>query len=360
MNIQDIVVNHYGVPIEGPSVDATHGKMDTVELIVVEMTTDNGLKGLGYAYTIGVGGSAIKRLIEKSLKPILIGENADFKHKLWEKMWWHLHWVGRGGIASFAISAIDIALWDLHAKSLGVPLYKLIGAHKQRIPAYGSGVDLELTPEELGVKVLDYINMGLNAIKIKVGSQDIKKDLDRIEKVRSVIGDRDLMLDVNMQWSKDEIIRYGRYLKQYDPLWLEEPCIPEDYDGFYFANQLGIPIAAGESLHSKFQFQQYITKRLIQFVQIDVITLGGITEWLKVAAYAEMNNVKVTTHYAQEIQVHLLATIPNSSYIERHSYNLDKYIEQPLKLVDGCFEVPDRPGHGMSFNKERLAQFIID
>ena len=157
-----------------------------------------------------------------------------------------------------------------------------------------------------------FLEEGFSAVKIKVGREDPREDLHRVALVRRTVGDGvELMVDANMKWTAAEAIRMGKALEEFDVVWLEEPLIPDDIDGHrQVAQALTMRVAAGENLHTKYEFQRYLSAQALDVVQLDAITLGGITEWLKVAAMAEMHNLPITTHYAEELQVHLLAASP--------------------------------------------------
>lgn len=359
MKIERIETRTYGVPIGRPADDAGHGVMDTLELVTVKVRTSEGLSGEGYAYTIGRGARAIKALIDHDLIPLLVGKSAEATENRFREMWWGVHWVGRGGLAAFAIAAIDIALWDLRAKAAGQPLYRFLGAERRPIPGYGSGVDLSLGTDDLIREVEAFLAEGFRAIKVKVGRQEFRDDLERISAVREAVGnDVELMVDANMRWSVGEAIRRGEALSQFDLAWLEEPLIPEDIAGHrQVRSSLGVPIATGENLHSSYEFQRYLEAEALDIAQPDVVTVGGIGEWLRVARLAEARNIPVSTHYAEEIHVHLLAAVSNGGYCERHMYRLDPYLQEPLSVREGHFVLPERPGHGMRFVHEALAPY---
>src|SRR4051794_23344802 len=206
--IERITTSYYRLPIE-PSGDAGHGLLDHEELIVVEVAAD-GLIGQGYAYTIGRGGRAIQALIEHDLIPLLIGQDAADVETLWRRMWQALLYVGRGGLAAFAIAALDVALWDLRGLRGEQPLWRLAGGTKRTIPAYGSGVDLPKPLDALVAQVEGFLAKGYRAVKVKVGRPDPADDEARVQAVRALIGDGvDLMLDANMAWSHQQALGRG-------------------------------------------------------------------------------------------------------------------------------------------------------
>ena len=324
------------------------------------MQTSDGVEGLGYTYCVGdVGGTAIHALVRDDLGPLLVGEDSDRIERIWERMWWHVHFVGRGGAASFALAALDIALWDLRGKTHNMPWWQLLGGHDPRASVYAGGIDLQFTLEALLAQADEFQAQGFRAIKMKVGRDRLSEDLDRVAAMREHLGpDFPLMADANMRWRVDEAIRAARGLANFDLYWLEEPTIPDDVAGHArIAREGGLPIATGENFHTVYEFQQMMAHGAISFPEPDVATLGGVTPWLKVAHLAETFNLPVTTHGVHDLQVHLLAAIPNSSYLESHGFGLDRFIRDPLKIEDGFAVAPDRAGHGVAFDWEALEEF---
>jgi L-alanine-DL-glutamate epimerase-like enolase superfamily enzyme len=269
MRIESVETAYYRLPLE-PMGDAGHGAIDTEELITLALHAE-GLTGNGYTYTIGRGGRAVKALIDHDLAPLIEGEDADDIEGLWDLMWRRLLYVGRGGLASFAIAAVDVALWDLRGEREGRPLYALIGAEPREIPAYGSGVDLPKPLDDLLAQVEGFMERGLPGVKVKIGRPDFEEDVRRVAAVRDLVGDGvDLMLDANMVWNAEDALEHGRRLERFDPFWYEEPTIPEDVPAHArMVRELGMPIAVGESLHSPYEFQRYADEGAVEVLQID-------------------------------------------------------------------------------------------
>jgi len=358
MKIASLDAGLYRIPLATALSDSTHGNMEAFQLITVRIRDDEGAEGLGYTYTVGRGGAAVLSLVTRDLAPLLIGEDPRRRERVWERMWWSVHYVGRGGPASFAISAIDIALWDWAAKRAGEPLWRFLGGHHPRVRCYAGGIDLQFPLDKLLAQADEFQRKGFRAIKMKVGRPSLAEDVSRVAAMRKHLGDDfPLMVDANMQWSVDEAIRASRAMAEYNPLWLEEPIIPEDVEGHRaIITQGALPIAAGENLHSRFEFQRYLHAGAVSFPEPDVSNVGGITEWIKVAHMAEAHNLPVTSHGVHDLHVHLLAAIPNASYLEAHGFGLERYIAEPLRLEAGEAIAPDRPGHGVAFNWDALSR----
>lgn len=360
--IIDIVTEYYRIPLPESMGDAKHGIHTHFELTIVKVILDCGSVGVGYTYTGGVGGKSICTMIEHDLKPFLIGKDASCVEKLWEEMTWKIHYVGRGGIASFAISAIDIALWDLRAKKAEEPLWKLLGGSSNSTKAYAGAIDLNFPTEKLLKNIQGYLDSGFHAVKIKLGQERLEEDIERVAAVRNLIGpDIVFMVDANMKWSIETAIKAANLLKPFNILWLEEPTIPDDYDGYRrISKEGGIAIAAGENLHTIYEFQNMISRGNIDFPQPDASNIGGITGWLKVAQLAYAHNLPVCTHGMQELHVSLMSAIPHASYLEVHSFPIDKFTTRPLVLDNGRAVSPDTPGTGVEFRWDLLSEFKSD
>ncbi len=361
MQIKTIHTGHYRIPLPTVLSDSTHGEISHFELVTVKITTDTGIEGVGYTYTVGAGGAAIHSLVMQDLTPLLLGKDPRCIEDIWEKMWWTLHYVGRGGIAVFAISAVDIALWDLKGKNENEPLWRLLGGHSNRVKAYAGGIDLQFSIEELQEQTRENLNKGFLAIKMKVGRDNLKEDIGRVKAMREFIGpDITLMVDANMRWPVDTAIRAARALQPYDIYWLEEPTIPDDIKGHArIAKEGGLPLATGENLHTIYEFQSMIEYGDILFPEPDVSNIGGITGWMRVAKLAYANNLPVTSHGVHDLHVHLLSAVPNASYLEAHGFGLERFIAHPLQIKNGDATAPNRPGHGVEFHWEQMEDHKI-
>lgn len=354
--IESVIAGHYRVPLKVQLSDSTHGFMDDFELITVRIRDEDGFEGLGYTYTVNAGGAAVLSMINRYMSKALIGEDAVRIEYLWEKLWWQLHYAGRGGHQTSAISAIDVALWDLHARRLKSPLWQVLGGYDPKVPVYAGGIDLQFTTEELLAQADRFKDEGFRAIKMKVGRDSIREDLERVAKMREHLGDDfPLMVDANMRWSADHAITAARALRQFDLVWLEEPTIPDDIPGHRrVLRDGGVPVALGENLHTLHEFRAAIAAESVSYPEPDVTNCGGYTVFRKVASLAEAHNLKVTSHGVHDLTVHALAAAPNRTYMEAHGYSLSDYIADPMPIVDGCVTAPETPGHGIELDFARL------
>jgi L-alanine-DL-glutamate epimerase-like enolase superfamily enzyme len=346
----------YRIPLPTVLTDSMHGEMRAFELLTVRVRDVEGAEGVGYSFTVGRNGAAVAAVLHRELAELMAGEEADEIERLWHKAWWALHYGGRGGPTVLALSALDIALWDLKARRAGLPLWNLLGGFDPRVPAYAGGIDLDLPLPDLLAQTDGNLAKGFRAIKMKVGRTRLAEDVERVRAMRAHLGEEfPLMVDANMKWGVDEAIRAARAFQPFDLTWLEEPTIPDDPAGHArIVREGGLPIAAGENLRSLWEFKTYIASGAVTYPEPDVTNCGGVTAFMKIARLAEAFNLPVTSHGAHDITVHLLAACPNRSYLEAHGFGLDAYVAEPLRLDEGMAVAPDRPGHGIAFDWERL------
>jgi L-alanine-DL-glutamate epimerase-like enolase superfamily enzyme len=354
--ITSIEPGFYRIPLPTVLTDSMHGEMRAFELNTVRIRDSDGAEGVGYTFTVGRNGAAIDTILARELPEIMDGEEADEIERLWHKAWWALHYGGRGGPTVLALSAFDMALWDLKAKRAHLPLWKALGGFDAKVPCYAGGIDLDLPLDKLLRQTDDNLAKGFRAIKMKVGRANLFEDVERVKAMREHLGAGfPLMADANMKWSVDGAIRAARALQPFDLTWLEEPTIPDDPAGHArIVREGGLPIAAGENLRTLWEFKLYVAGGGVTYPEPDVTNCGGVTPFMKIAHLAEAFNLPVTSHGAHDVTVHLLAACPNRSYLEAHGFGLERYIAEPLKIQDGFALAPDRPGHGIAFDWKGL------
>ena len=353
--LRSIVPGYHRIELPEPLSDSTHGTITHFELITARLTDQDGEEGVGYSYTVGHNGRAVASVLTE-IAELATGEEANDVERIWQRLWWALHYGGRGGPTVLAISAVDMALWDLKAKRAKLPLWQALGGFDARVPVYAGGIDLDLPLDALLAQTDGNLEKGFRAIKMKVGRPHLRQDVERVTAMRRHLGDDfPLMADANMRWSVDEAIRAARAFQSAELTWLEEPTIPDDPAGHArIVREGGVPIAAGENLRSLWEFKLYIAGGGVTFPEPDVTNCGGITPFMKIAHLAEAFNLPVTSHGAHDVTVHLLAACPNRSYLEAHGFGLDRYIAEPLRIEDGVAVAPDRPGHGIQFDWKGL------
>ena len=260
-----------------------------------------------------------------------------------------------------AISAVDIAIWDLKAKQLNTPWWKLLGGNSNKITCYSGGIDLNLSIDELLLNTEKKLKNGFNAIKMKVGKIKLSDDLERVSEMKKFLGDdNSLMVDANMKWSLDQAITAIKKLSVYDLVWIEEPIIPDDLHGYQQIRKLtGHPIATGENFKSPWEFSNFIINDALSYPEPDITACGGVTGFMKIAHFAELYNLPVTSHGAHDLTVSLLSAVPNGKFLEIHGFGLEKFIKEDLKISNGYAECKNHPGHGVEFDLDRMSQFEI-
>jgi L-alanine-DL-glutamate epimerase-like enolase superfamily enzyme len=327
--------------------------LNAVDLLFAEIESRDGHAGLGFTYTLRTGGPAqFAHAVE--IAPGLIGEDPNDIGRLWNKLAWASASVGRSGVATQAIAAIDTALWDMKAKRAGLPLAKLLGAHRDRVRCYNtSGGYLQASVEEIIDKATQSLERGMGGIKIKVGHPDRSVDLTRVAALRKQLGDQvPLMVDVNQQWDRTTALRMGLALEEFNLAWLEEPLDAYDVKGHAaLATQLVTPVGTGEMLTSTREVAAYIQRGAIDVVMHDAPRVGGITPFLKVAAMAEDAQLVLAPHFVMEIHLHLAAAYPHAAWVEHFEW-LEPAFNERLEIRDGHMLVPDRSGLGFTLHEQ--------
>jgi len=345
------------VPISDAKVFTGRQKpMTEVVFLFAEITTELGHSGIGFSYSKRAGGPA-QYAHAKEVAKGLIGEDPNDIARIYTKLLWAGASVGRSGVATQALAAVDIALYDLKSKRAGLPLAKFLGSYRDSVRTYNtSGGFLNASLDEVKARATQSIEEGIGGIKIKVGLPDSREDLRRVTGIREHIGpDVPLMVDANQQWDRTTALRMGRRLEEFDLVWIEEPLDAYDFEGHaHLAQVLDTPIATGEMLASVAEHKSLIAANGCDIIQPDAPRVGGITQFLRLAALADERGLGLAPHFAMEIHLHLAATYPRDPWVEHFDW-LDPLFNERLETKGGRMIVPDRPGLGVSLSEQARA-----
>lgn len=356
--IEWVRVSTVTLPLDAPISDAKvftgrQRPMTEVAMLFVELRTRDGADGVGFGYSKRAGGPAQYAHL-KEIAHELLGEDSNDIGKLYDKLLWAGASVGRSGVATQAIAAVDIALWDLKAKRAGLPLAKLLGAYRDSVRTYNtSGGFLHASIEEITANAAASLANGIGGIKIKVGHPDTARDLARVAAVREAIGAGvPLMVDANQQWDRATAMRMGRALEEFELTWIEEPLDAYDVEGHArLTSALITPIASGEMLTSVAEHRAFVDAGAVDILQPDAPRIGGITPFLRLATSAHERGLALAPHFAMQIHLHLAAAYPTETWVEHFEW-LDPLFTQGLETRDGRMFVPARPGLGIELSEQ--------
>ncbi|WP_223627343.1 mandelate racemase/muconate lactonizing enzyme family protein [Microbacterium sp. EST19A] len=288
-----------------------------LHLVRVDVEDGDGRRGSGFSWTPTIGASAVTALLGDDIRRFALGRDSD-PTALWPLLWAHLHEAGGGGITTIAMAGLDLALWDLHARARGLGVADLLGRTQERLPVYGSGVNLHYSDAELAAQVERWVERGLGAVKIKVGRSGLAEDVARVALVRGILGpDRQLMIDANQRWDLDGATRALSELAAFDLAWIEEPLRSDDTAGYReLARRITTPIALGENLHTVHRFREAIDAGFAGVLQPNVVRVGGITPFLEIAALAAERGVALAPHLLPDLSAQLAVTLPTATWVE--------------------------------------------
>ena len=361
MKITHVTTRALRTPGDNPLVVGLPAPTDTREFVTLELGTDQGAVGLGLTFFGGALTPALKTAVDE-LARLTIGEDPTQVEAITAKLRRAAGSSGPGGIFTLALSAVDIACWDLKGKAVGQSVCALLGGLRDRVATYASGALMRPHPIDYLAKAGPRLrDMGFRQMKMQCGSEPtVSASVERVRVMRESIGpDIDLMCDINQLWSVNQAIEVGRRIEPYHLFWLEDPTTHDDYPGMArIADALTTPIAAGEYHYGIVPFRHLLEHRSIDIVMIDLLRAGGITQWMKIAGMAEAFNLPVVSHLVPEIHVHLVAAIPNGLTVEYMPWTLALYEETP-PIERGQLVVPKKPGLGLAFDQAAMKRFQI-
>ncbi|WP_343081691.1 L-talarate/galactarate dehydratase [Ostreiculturibacter nitratireducens] len=351
-------LSHVMIPLKFALSDAKvltgrQSPLTQVDILTVEAVSEAGHRGMGFSYTLRAGGAGMFALA-REIAPRIMGQDPNDIGRLWELLRWQTNSLGRGGMSYQTIGAFDVALWDMKAKRAGMPLAKLLGAHRDTLRIYNSeGQYLQASIDEIRAAADRSLALGIGGIKMKVGQPDGQEDLRRIDAMRAHLPDDiALMIDANQQWDRAYALQFGRIVDDMGLAFIEEPLDALDFEGHAaLARDLATPVATGEMLTSPTEAIGLVQAGGCDISQVDALRIGGVTPFLKAMAAAEMHRVQIAPHWVMELHVHLAAAFPEEPWIE-HFHWLEPLFDERLEIANGRVAVPPRPGLGFTLSSQ--------
>ena len=332
----------------GPDVPEVH-------FIVVDVEDSEGNRGTGFSWTPTIGAGAVQSLLDEDIAKAALG-GPTHPEAVWDALWVRLHEAGGGGLTTIALAGLDLALWDLLAKRLGTSVVDLLGRRRSVLPAYGSGVNLHYSLDELLDQVRRWIDAGYGGVKIKVGRPELEDDVERVAAVRELLGPRRrLMVDANQRWDLPTARRAAAALERFDLHWLEEPLRAEDLDGHaQLRRSTRVPIAVGENLHTLQRFREYVVAGACDIIQPNIVRVGGITPFRRIAALACSGSIALAPHLLADLSAQLVATLPGAVEVEEVEDTAFETLgvlssPSPVRRKGAQVSVESAPGLGLDF-----------
>jgi L-alanine-DL-glutamate epimerase-like enolase superfamily enzyme len=326
-----------------------------VTVLAVDVSTSDGDTGHGFSWTPSIGASAVQALLEDDIRSFVLGRDAD-PEALWDPLWRHLHEAGGGGIPTIAMAGVDLALWDLRARRRGQSVVDTIGRRQERVEVYGSGVNLHYPMDELRRQAERWVAAGYGAAKMKVGRPEVAEDVERVAAVREILGpERRLMIDANQRWDLDTAIRALTELREFGVTWIEEPLRADDLASHRrLRDETDVPIALGENLYTRYRFSEFFEAGVVRVAQPNVVRVGGITPFLRIAGDAEEAGVEIAPHLLLELSGQLALTLPHPTLVENVEdasfADLGALVEEPpVRAAGPELRFTPRPGLGLRF-----------
>jgi L-alanine-DL-glutamate epimerase-like enolase superfamily enzyme len=351
------------VPEDDPLAGAVETPGATRPVVTLSLRTDNGIEGIGVTFYGGALTKTLKSAVDQMCE-LCIGDDPHLVEAIIAKLRAAAGSSGPGGMFTLALAAIDIALWDIRGKALDLPLWKLLGGYRSRVPAYASGALRRGLPLDTLVSAASKLKaQGWTQMKTQLalpGVTSPAKEVERMRRVREAIGpDISLMCDINQRWRPEQAIDIGKRVEDAGVglFWLEDVTTHDDYAGIARVNTaLATPICGGELVYGIVPFRHMIEARSVDFVMIDLVRAGGVTPWLKIAGMAEAFNLPVVSHVIPEFHCQLIAAVPNGLTVEYMGWMLKLFAETP-SVEKGEMILTDKPGFGIEFDKEAVARF---
>jgi len=360
MKVAQIRSTALSVPLERPMFVGNKSHLfSRFNPVVVQLMTDEGIDGFGIAFAEEDKRVKSLKVAIDELGEVMIGQNVFRWAEAWEKLFEATGHMGHRGYGIYALSAIDSALWVIQAKTLGMPLSRLLGGYSEKVPAYASHMLFRnWTLDELQKDAASLVDQGFRCMKMNMGDKPLSAEIKRIKVIREAVGEEiDIMIDANWSWTIPQAIKIGHALEPYNVKWLEDPLASDDAEDLrQVANALSIPIAAGETYCTKYEFRQLMEKRAANILIVDLQRVGGVTEWMKVAAMAQAWKVPVASHLFDEFSAHLVAAVPNGFMVEYMPW-WDLIYQEPPQVKDGYMNISEKAGLGLELDPDALKKY---
>ena len=364
MKITAAIATTLAIPEDDPLANMPEEEGRKRPIVILRLRTDNGIEGFGITFYAGKMTGSLRVAVEE-LGALTIGEDPlRIEHIVKKLRLAAGDACGPGGIFALALSAIDVALWDIKGKFLNQPLWKLLGGYRDKVPTYASGsLRRGLTDNQAQRAAQILVQKGFKEMKTQMalpGDPTPAEEIRRIRVVREAIGpDIKLMCDINQRWRPEQAIDIGSRIEDVGLFWLEDVTTADDYQGLARVTAaLKTPIAGGEYLYGIAPFRQMIEARSVDIIMVDIVRAGGVSQWMKIAGMAEAFNLPIVSHVMPEILVHLVAAAPNGLTVEYMPWMLALYEETPA-IENGMLILPDKPGLGLKFNEDAVQAFTV-
>ena len=357
MKVSEFKTTAMSIPVEPPRKSAAD--FAKVNPVVLEFRTVDGLSAHGIAHTYNDRQVDLLKGCVDALAEVMIGQDVFRWAEAWQKLWHSTFRMGRQGFAICALSAVDMALWNLRAKALNMPLSKLLGGYRDEVPAYAShSLWRDFSIDQLQRDAASLVEQGFRAMKLRMGDKPLGVEMDRLRAVREAVGpDVKIMVDIRGDWTVADSIRMGRKMEEYDLYWFEDPIPSHDLDGLAeIAHALDVAVVVGEDVSTRYGFHRLLEKKATDIAMIDVSIVGGVTEWVRVATLADARNLKVVSHLYHEFSCHLVAAVPNGLTVEYLPFWNQIYIEPPT-VTNGSIKIPDKPGIGYELDQDVMTRY---
>ena len=364
MKVTSVKTRIVEVPADEPLADAAENPQGKRPFVTLELGTDGGVEGLGVTFFGGALTGALRRAVDE-LAALIVGDDPLRPEAIARKFRDAAGSAAPGGIFTLAHSAIDMALWDIKAKAASLPLWKLLGGARERVPTYASGALMRgLTLDRAAAAGRTLVEKGFREMKMQLalpGETSPEREVERARVIREAVGpETTLMVDINQRWRPEQAMDIGRRLEGFNLAWLEDVTVADDYAGLArVAAALTTPVTGGEYLWGIAPFQHMLEAHSVDIVMIDLVRVGGITQWLKVAGLAEAFNLPVVSHLIPEVHVHLIGAIPNGLTVEYMPWLMRLFEEVP-RPVKGELTMPVAPGLGLKFDQGALKRFEVN